>query len=342
MEPLTSFQPGVGANRDEIHLLFTCAGRRVQLIQAFIRAARSCQLKLVVHTADAVPWVAARCVADKAHVIPPIESAEYIPHLMEIAQREKIDLVIPTLDPELIKLARAREQFDQVGCGVLISPPEVIEICEDKINTYEFLTHHGISTPRTWLAEDSLAWTCHQFPYFLKPRTGSASKENFMLRNREDLQTLVPYLNNAIIQEFVPGVEYTLDAYTGLDGQLRCIVPRRRLEIRGGEVTRSLTVKDQNIMQIGAQVIEALGHCRGMITIQLIMTPDRQAKVIEINPRFGGGVPLAIHAGADFPQWLLSEWQGHQPQIRFDNFQDGVAMLRYHQAFFVDEHGNFT
>lgn len=333
-------QPGQGANRKEIRLLFTCAGRRIQLIQAFAQAARVCQLQPFIHTSDSIPWVAARCVADQGHLVPPIEADEYIPALLEIARQEKIDLLIPTLDTELLKLARARDQFHQIGCGVLISSPNIIELCGDKISTYEFLIRSGIPTPATWPAPDALSWSHFQFPYFLKPRSGSASKENFVLRNEDDLRSLVPYLNDSIIQEFIPGVEYTLDAYTDLTGHLKCIVPRRRLEVRGGEVTRSLTVKDQLIINTGKKVIQALGECRGMITIQLIMTSDRRPMVIEINPRFGGGVPLAIRAGADFPRWLLHEWKGHSPESCFDDFQDGVTMLRYHQAFYIDRHEN--
>ena len=74
----------------------------------------------------------------------------------------------------------------------------------------------------------------------------------------------------------------------------------------------------------------------GLITIQLILTPDGHIRVIEVNPRFGGGVPLAIHAGADFPRWLLAEWLGRRPRIRLAHFKEGVMMLRYHQAFFSD------
>jgi len=74
----------------------------------------------------------------------------------------------------------------------------------------------------------------------------------------------------------------------------------------------------------------------GLITIQLILSPERRIRVIEINPRFGGGVPLAIHAGANFPKWLLTEWLGRRPRIRLDQFRDGEIMLRFHQSFFLN------
>jgi carbamoyl-phosphate synthase large subunit len=234
----------------------------------------------------------------------------------------------------LVPLSEAQTQFAERGCGVIISSPEVVRTCRDKLATYEFLTGHQIDTPRTWTPEQVLSRDRHEFPYFLKPRYGSASKGNAVLKNDDDLQAFVPRVPDAIIQEFVKGVEHTLDVYTGYDGVPRCVVPRERIEVRGGEVTKARTVKHQGIIQTGVRVAEALGGCAGLITIQLILTREGRIRVIEINPRFGGGVPLGIHAGADFPRWLLMEWLGRKPRIRLDNFRDGELMLRYHQAFF--------
>lgn len=327
---------GAGKGRRDVRLLFTCAGRRIELIQAFLRAGRALGLKTVVHVADAEPYFAAACLADRAHPVPPVRSAEYIPALRKIARREKIDLVIPLLDPELPSLSEARHQFARFGCHVVISSARAVAACSDKLATYEFLTRHGIPTPRTWLPEEILKLKRHRFPYFLKPRRGSASKGNCVARNRDELEALLPRVPDGIVQEFLPGIEHTLDVYTGYDGQPRCVVPRRRIEVRGGEVTKALTVRHQGIIDTGVRVAEALAECAGLITIQLFLAPDQTIRVIEINPRFGGGVPLAIHAGADFPKWLLAEWLGRRPRIRLDQFREGVMMLRYHQSFFKE------
>src|SRR5690606_11344664 len=126
--------------------------------------------------------------------------------------------------------------------------------------------------------------------------------------NRADLDMLARHHPDSIVQEFVTGVEHTLDVYTGLSGEPRCVVPRRRIEVRGGEVTKARTVKHAGIMETGLQVARVLGDCVGLITIQVILTPEGRIRVIEVNPRFGGGAPLAIRAGANFPKWLLAGW----------------------------------
>lgn len=333
-----SWLRGAGAGRKRVRILFTCAGRRIELIQAFGRAAESLALDLLVHTADSDPQVAAACLARNAHCLPRTSSDGYLDALLEVVRREQIDLLIPLVDLDLVKLSEARERFAALSCGVIISSAEVVRTCRDKLATFNFLTRSLIDTPKTWTPDELLARDQHQFPYFLKPRFGSASMGNAVIHSDEDLQAFVPRVPDAIIQEFVPGIEHTLDVYTGYDGVPRCVVPRERLEVRGGEVVKARTVNHPGIMQVGVRVVEALGECAGLITIQCILSSDGRIRVLEINPRFGGGVPLAIHAGADFPAWLLAEWLGRPVDIRLDQFRDGVLMLRYHQSFFQEGH----
>lgn len=326
---------GAGKGRRQVRVMFTSAGRRIELIEAFTRAAKSLGLQPVWHTTDAERDIAAGCIADHTHHVPKIASRDYIPTLLRIVRREKIDLLVPLIDSDLLKLAQARDDFTRAKCGALISSEKVIRTCRDKMRMFKFLTEHGIDTPRTWTAEELSNRRCHRFPYFLKPKFGSASKGNFIVRDVETLKAFAPRIPNVIVQEFVKGIEHTLDVYTGYDGRPRCVVPRVRIEVRGGEVTKARTVKHMGIMKTGLRVAETLGECVGLITIQLILTPDGRIRVIEVNPRFGGGVPLAIQAGANFPKWLLAEWLGHKPRIRLDHFQDGLLMLRYHQSFFL-------
>ncbi|MHC4160485.1 MAG: ATP-grasp domain-containing protein [Planctomycetota bacterium] len=111
--------------------------------------------------------------------------------------------------------------------------------------------------------------------------------------------------------------------------KVRCVVPRKRIEVRAGEVSKGQVVKHTQIMTEAARLVEALGAGPGVITLQLFLTDDNKVKFIEINPRFGGGVPLAIRAGANFPKWILRELLGRKTNIRFDGFKDNLIMLRY-------------
>lgn len=318
-----------------LKVLFTCVGRRVELVRAFQRAAKVLKVSLEVHGADANLLTPAMQLVDKPHVVPRIASGAYTDALAAVVKKHGIDLLIPLLDSELAQIAEARERFATLGCTAIISSPSVIETCQDKLATYRALLAAGIDTPETvpWVA--MIEQKKHRFPYYMKPRRGSAAKGNYVIRDEDELRVLGKRVPDAIVQEFVEGPEYTLDVYTGFDGTPRCVVPRKRLEVRTGEVSKGLVVKNPNIMEIGRRVAEMLRDCRGVITVQCIATPKGQIRVIEINARFGGGVPLAIHAGADFPRWILEEQLGRKSRINPTGFRDGVAMLRFDDSVFV-------
>ena len=272
---------------------------------------------------------------DHRHIVPTIASGQYLDALLDIVRKKGISLLIPTIDSELAVLAEGRDRLEEAGCRVMISSPAVIETCQDKLATSRFLQGAGIDTPQTWPWVVVAEQKRHEFPYYLKPRRGSAGKGNYVINDLDELRVLGKRVPDGIVQEFVKGDEYTLDVYAGLDGVARCAVPRKRLEVRTGEVSKGLVVKDAEIMAIGAQVVNALRQCRGVITVQCMVTPQRQIRVIEMNARFGGGAPLAIHARADFPKWIMQEHLGKRPRINPTGFRDGVAMLRFDDSVFV-------
>jgi carbamoyl-phosphate synthase large subunit len=117
------------------------------------------------------------------------------------------------------------------------------------------------------------------------------------------------------------------------------VVPRKRLEVRRGEVSKGIISKDARVIAVGNRVVDVLGECRGVVTVQCMLTPESRVRVIEINPRFGGGVPLAIEAGADLPRWLMAEHLERPVTIDPLGYRDGLAMLRYDQSVFVDDLG---
>lgn len=318
-----------------MRVLFTCVGRRVELVRAFRRAADSLDVSLTVHGADASRLSPATYHVDKCHLVAPIRENRYTRELLEIVYRTRIDLLVPLIDSELQVLADTADDFRAAGCTPLVCAPEVIRICSDKMRTFQALHGAGIDTPRTWPLAEVLKRKRHRFPYYMKPRAGSAAQGNYKVDDADELRVLGKRVKDAIVQEFVEGVEYTSDVYTGLDGRVRCVVPRRRLEVRTGEVSKALIVKRKDVMDTCRRVIAALGECRGVVTVQCIVTPEDRVRVLEINPRFGGGAPLAIHAGADFPKWLLMELLGRRPRINPTGYRDGIGMLRFDDSVFV-------
>lgn len=331
------------SGRPHLGVLFTCIGRRIELADAFRRAAAKLNIRLTIHGADMTWFAPALHHVDRAHIVPALCDSNYLDALVEIIRKNRIDLAIPLIDSELMLMSEAWERLDAIGCRVVISSEDVIHKCQDKLLTFEVLKKAGIDTPKTWSYREALRRKRHRFPYMVKPREGSAGQGNFKVDHLAELKVLCRRVHDPIVQEFVEGWEHTLDVYTGLDGIPRCVVPRRRLEVRSGEVSKGMVVKDPRIMAVGRRVATALGDCRGVVTVQCMVTPDQRIRVIEINPRFGGGVPLAINAGADFPKWLMAQHLGRRVRINPTGFKDKITMLRYDQSVFcsLNEHQAF-
>jgi len=318
--------------KDEtLNILFTSAGRRVSLLQQFRRAAGEMGIGLDIHAADAGATAPALQAADHTFLVPRIDSGTYVDVLLDYCRRKSIDALFPLLDPELPLLAEVRERFAAVGTTVVISSSRVIDIAIDKLSTATFLADSGFRTPRIFAEEDL---DSAALPLLTKPRRGSASVGVHRIQTARELAF---YRNDGVdrlFQEYVEGPEYTLDVLAGLDGQPLCAVPRLRLETRAGEISKGCTVRDQRLIDEGLRVVAALQQCAGMVSVQCFLTAEDEIAVIEINPRFAGGIPLSIRAGADFPKWLMEMLLGRTPDIDPSAWIDGLYMLRYDEGLF--------
>ncbi|MBN2589539.1 MAG: ATP-grasp domain-containing protein [Sedimentisphaerales bacterium] len=307
------------------------------MLESFRKAAKSLKIQAKFLGTDITTLSPALQLCDDKFIVKPISDPGYIRQLLSIVKNNQVKLLVPTIDTELKLLAQNKKKFAELGCHVLVSPEEVIDICMDKRETYRFLIKHGFESPVTMTAGATLSKSTHKWPYLLKPWDGSAGKDIHLVNNLDELKFFARKTKNAICQEYIKGEEYTCDVYVDLEKKVRCVVPRKRLEVRAGEVSKSQIAKNHNIMEQAAKVIEALGAGPGVITIQLFLTSHEKLVFTEINPRFGGGAPLSIKAGANFPKWIVQELSSQQPNIKFGNFKDNMIMLRYDSEVWVDK-----
>jgi len=318
-------------------VLLTSGGRRVALVREFQAALKSLGVPGRVLVADLRRNAAAFHAADAGVLVPRVTSPEYVPHLLALCEREGIRMVVPLIDTELHLLAPHREAFAARGVTLVVSSPATTELSLDKRTTRDFFLAHGFDTPAVLDAAAILADPDARYPYFLKPSDGSCSVGATRIDDPESLAFHARHTANAMVQEFVKGEEYTLDVLADLTGKVRCVVPRLRIETRAGEVSKGMTVKDPLLMEAGRRVVEALPGAMGCMTVQLFLTAERAVKFIEINPRFGGGFPLAAAAGAKYPEWLIAWALGREPEVAMDAWTDGLVMLRYDDAVFVQK-----
>lgn len=134
-----------------------------------------------------------------------------------------------------------------------------------------------------------------------------------------------------MLQEYVGGDEYTIDVFLDFDSNPITIVPRLRLATRSGEISKGLIVKHRIIIDTIKNMMDKFKFI-GHITVQLKI--DKEIKIIEINPRFGGGAPMSIAAGADSCENLYRLLMGEQLSYNED-YEDDVYFLRYDSSIMV-------
>ncbi|MCP4375497.1 MAG: ATP-grasp domain-containing protein [bacterium] len=322
-------------DKQEFNILFTCAGRRAVLVESFRDAIAGLGLTGKLIAADVSTASPAGHVADTTEIVPPAGRIEYIPTLLEIVKKHNISLLLPMTDLDVRSLARQRAKFDAIGCSVMIGSEESTKLCRDKSAFQDILSAAGLGTIRTMTLEEFSEDPF--YPCFIKPLRGSASVGTGLIKNARELKAHVAtYGELMIVQEYVPGQEYTVDIYRGRDGTVHCAVPRLRMVIRSGEIEKGVTLKDPHVMEDAITLAGLLGDVWGVFCCQCRCEINGRPRFFEVNPRFGGGAPLSIAAGANLPRYVIQEVLG-LPIDKDIDFQDHLMMLRYDQAIFTVE-----
>jgi carbamoyl-phosphate synthase large subunit len=312
-------------------VLITAGSRRVPLLRAFQRAVRALSPSGSVIVTDVNAMSPAVYAADRSYEVPLATDPGYLDAVAEVCGRERIGLIVPTIDDELTIFAEAIDRFAAMGVRVVVSPPETTSLCDDKFATCQALLAHGIAAAESFLPDTLPADPA--FPLFIKPRVGRGGVGAFPVRNARELAFFVDYVSNPVIQSFLDGPEFTLDVLCDWSGEPVAVVPRERVVVRAGVVDRGRTVSNPALIQIGLQCARALRFI-GAVNIQCRIVDGRPV-VFEINPRFSGGIPLTIAAGADFPRWIVDLALGRPVTPAIGRFFDDIWMTNYESSMFI-------
>lgn len=321
-----------------IKALFTSSGRRVELIDIFKKEG------FITYAADCDTTAPTLFTAGKKFIVPRVmdNPDRYIDALMDIVKNESIDVIIPLIDTELTTLAKAKETFLKHNATVLISDPGFVDIAFDKYRTALFFKKIGVLTPETHLVKEIIEKNADLdrtfFPALLKPRFGSAGKGIISCRDMDYILFLYSKgdLEDYVVQQKVQGHEITTDIFGDGRGNMIAAVQRKRVKIRGGEMERGITVKYDRLIE---NTLRFTQHYKpfGAVNIQCFYDKEREKVFyIEINPRFGGGYPLAYNAGANFPGMIKKLLKGEKITAGHDDYREGLSMSRYDSAIYYN------
>ena len=310
-----------------MNILFTCAGRRTYLLNYFRENLNEGDTIIATDMQLSAPALQA---ADIKIQVPAVYAKDYIDITLDICRKHHVDALISLNDLELPILAENKAKFEAEGVRVIVSGPEVIDICFDKYKTAQWTESIGLSAPKTYVrladAKKALVTGEIAFPLFMKPRWGSGSIGLETIDDMEELDIYYDILMKKIkksilatasvgdeyimIQEKLTGEEFGLDVMNDLNGNNVGVSVKKKLAMRAGETDKAITVDLPEVREMGKKIGENLHHI-GNLDVDIMQRANGDYCVLELNPRFGGGYPFSYEAGVNLPkailQWLKGE-----------------------------------
>ena len=315
-----------------MNLLFTSVGRRVELMNYFRDAMKQSGKTGKIVGTDIDFLAPTREVVDEFVIVPKYTDPKFIDSLIEVCKEHEISAIFPLIDPDILLIAEAKVRFEQLGCKVFVADVPNSKICDDKNLTGDFFNELGMATPKTWSPESIP--NDMSFPAFIKPYNGSAAKHTYKIETPHELDFFKDYVPNAVVQQFIDGVEITTDVLCDLEGKAITVVSRQRIAVRDGEVVKGVTVFYPELDSMCRKIANHL-KAPGPITIQCLYDGS-EFYFIEINARLGGGIPLGIAAGVDTPGMLLDLISGQEvPSQTPGDYQQELYITRFDESFFV-------
>ena len=241
------------------------------------------------------------------------------------------EVLIPTCDAELRPLGRARAEFARAGVELLLAPDQALDVCLDKLALAERCASH-VPVPRTERLDkvaDPDSWT---YPVIVKPRTGSGSRGICLAASSQELAR-IDATPDLLVQEYLPGAEYSIDVLADCSGRVVASVPRVRERVDSGVSVAGRTLHDSELEGLGAAVTAATGLTY-VANVQFRRDAAGRPALLEVNPRFPGAMPLTVASGVDMPLMALDSLRG-RPLPDRAGFRD-VAMVRYLDERFVE------
>jgi carbamoyl-phosphate synthase large subunit len=310
------------------NILISSSGRRVELVNLFKLAIKDFKLDSKVIGFDASSTAPTIKFVDDFVLSPKLSESNFKQKLYETISNKSIGLIIPTIDTELEFYSKLKKELKtKLNCLVLISDFEVISIFRNKLISHEFFISSGFKSPYLFSRADKII-----FPVFVKPKDGSSSIGAFKVENRYELEFLLSKNPNLIIQEYIEGTEYSVDVFNYIDSKNVSIVIRERIQVRSGEISKGRIVNDPIIKGTILRLISLIKFV-GNITIQLIKK-NNDLYFIEINPRFGGGTPISIMAGANSCHYSI-DIMLEKPFINLPTIKEDGYFSRYDQTVFL-------
>jgi carbamoyl-phosphate synthase large subunit len=293
-----------------------------------IKSLRLADFKGKILSTDSNSLSAGFYLSDYYEVIPEAEAKDYLEVLLNVVDKYNIEILMPSSGYDIFPFSEFKSKLKKHGVIPVVSDRKILEICRDKLSTYNHL-NKIFNLPFTTLNPDQLV----NYPIIAKPRFGKGSRDIIQVNDEQEKKYICSKFPNMIYQEFLPGDEYTIDVMSDLEGNPIVSVPRVRLQTKSGISTKGKIILDEGLIEESMKIVKKL-KIIGPSCIQMKKDHLDQFKLVEINPRLGGGTIFTTLAGANFPKMVIDLVEGKKidpPKI------SEITVLRYFEEIVLDE-----
>lgn len=311
----------------KINIMMLGGARRVSMAELFKRSGERIGREVNIVSYELMEQVPIALVA-KVVVGLRWSDPNVVADIVKVAKEYEIDIILPFVDGAIEIASKVKTHLPDVF--IPVGDFETNSTMFDKVSAARAFEKAGIPIPKTYTAINA------KMPAIAKPRRGSASRGIKIFHTLDELMQL-ENLSDYLVQEYLENKdEYTVDCYVSQAGEILTVVPRVRLEVMGGEVTRTITCRNATLDKLSREVIEKF-RLRGPVTLQFLHDIDRNRFLLmEVNPRLGGGVVCSIYAGAPITDYILDESRGITLKP-CDDWAYNTLMARYQkEAIFYE------
>ncbi|MFC1935238.1 ATP-grasp domain-containing protein [Chloroflexota bacterium] len=266
-------------------------------------------------------------LADSWRIVPPADDSAFFQRALQIIEEEQIDLILPTSGFDIVPYSKHKVRLEGMGIKVAMSDHKTVMLCNDKWHLYEALKDQ-------FEMPDTNPDACRvRFPCFVKPRWGKGSRNSFKCDDPAELEYFLSKYQDMIVQEYLPGQEYTIDVLSDLTGKSFFAVPRIRLETKAGISSKGRVELNENIERTCMLIANCLG-LQGPSCMQMKIDQEGTPRLIDVNPRMGGGTIFTGLAGANLPEYVLKMANGEhleKPSLR------EITVVRYYNEVVVED-----
>jgi len=281
-----------------------------------------------VAAVDADEWAAGLALAHAGQVVPRADAPDFAERLATAAADANAAVLVPTVAEEMLLILRHRDLFDGL-VRMWLPSAEALARCLDKVAFHKSVAAAGISTPATNAGSGEGV----PGPWIVKPRFGRGSRQVESADNDAELSWALYRVQQPIVQTRLEGREFTADVLVAPDHRLLGCVPRWRVQTKAGISTQGLTFYEEEVVKAVAATVAAVGM-EGPANVQGFMAPDGSVSIVELNPRFSGGLPLSLAAGCDLVGQYVGAILGDPVDPSCLRYRTGVRMSRYFDEVF--------